>query len=119
MDAKQPGVDVDLGGLRMFADSLRTETEQDWRPGAVRANLELNHGTRFGLACPGGQIAATGSLFGIVLEQALGNAARQIEAADSLARDIEAVLANYTGADDEAAHRFAHEIRSADGWAPA
>jgi len=111
MDAKQPGVDVDLGGLRMFADSPRTETEQDWRPGASRANLELDHGTRFGLACPGGRITATGSLFGIVLEQALGNTARQIEAAESLAHDIEAVLAkaNYAEAG----------IRSAGDWAPA
>jgi len=115
MDAKQPGVDIDLGGLRMVADTLRAETELGWRPGVTRANLELDHGTRFGLACPGGQIAAAGTLFGLVLDQALQNAARQIRAAESLAQDIEELLANYAGADEEAARG----LHSSEGWAAA
>jgi hypothetical protein len=96
MDAQQPGVDVDLGGLRMVVDSLRAETEQSWRPGAARANLELDHGIRFGLACPGGQIAAAATLFGLVLQQALENTARQLGAAESLARDLETRLTEET-----------------------
>lgn len=107
MDAKQPGVDVDLGGLRMVADRLRVGTDRDWRPGATRANLELDHGIRFGLACPGGQIAAARTLFGLALDRALVNTARHITAAEHLARHIEAVLANYAGADNEAAQRMA------------
>ena len=112
MDAKQPGVDVDLGGLRMVADSLRAETEEGWRPGATRAQLELDHGTRFGTACPGGQITAASDLFGIVLDQALENTVRQIWAVEKLARDIEVVLANYGAADDVATKT----LRTVEGW---
>jgi hypothetical protein len=115
MDAQQPGVDVDLSGLRMVADALRADAEQLWRPGAARVNLELDHGTHFGLACPGGRIAAARVLFGIVLDRAVQNTARQISAAESLSLDIETVLADRAGADEQAAHG----LRSPEGRAAA
>jgi hypothetical protein len=117
MDAKQPGADVDLDGLRMVADLLRAGIEKSWRPGAIRANLELDHGVRFGLASPGGQIAAARAQFGVVLDQALGNMARQLEAVESLARHIETLLANQTAGVTEPTARGHEELEPLEGWA--
>src|SRR5688500_4795898 len=98
-----PKVDVDLGGLRTFAELLRRDVETGLEPGASRAEHEIQHGLRFGVAAPGGQLAASRDVLAAALERARENTARQVRGAQILTAAIEQVLANYTEGDQIAA----------------
>ncbi|WP_117209917.1 hypothetical protein [Allorhizocola rhizosphaerae] len=103
-----PKVEVDLGELRSFAEMLRADAELGLAPGAARAESELQHGARFGLAAVGGQLAAGREVFAAALERARENTARQVRGARILTAAIEQVLANYADGDQIAASRLAH-----------
>ncbi len=107
-----PRVDLDLGGLRMIAEALRADVELGLKPGASRAEREIQHGIRFGSAAPGGQLAAARDVFAVALERAHENITRQVRGAQILTAALEAVLANYAQADQVAAGRMADVQRT-------
>lgn len=106
MDRTPDNINVDLGELRMFADTLRTDTDLGLRPGVSRAEQELQLGVRFGLAAPGGQVATSRELLGAALERAQQNTARQVRAAEILTTTIEQILANYRDGEHIAAEHM-------------
>lgn len=100
-------VSVDLGSLRFFADVLKADTADGLRPGAARADAEVQTGIRFGSRTLSGEVVAGTQALNAALERANVNVARQVEAADILIRAMEQILANYTAADMASAEQVA------------
>lgn len=96
----QGRTDVDLAGLRAFAQELRRELETGFQPGVDRAEHELQQGVQFGLAAPGGEVAAGREAFAWVLARAKENTARQLDGWRLLAETVERILANYHDGED-------------------
>jgi hypothetical protein len=96
-----------LGGLQAFADLLQSNTEQELKPGAARAENEIQNGVQVGRAFPGGDIAAARQMLAYALVRARDNATRHVQAAEILAVAIRRALENYTGSDRDTAGRVA------------
>ena len=105
MSQPSRGIDVDLSGLQMFAELLQSNTEQVLKPGAARAENEIQHGNRIGQAFPGGNVAAARQMLAYALIRARDNATRHVQAAEILAVAIKRALENYAASDRDAADR--------------
>ena len=107
MSQPSRGIDVDLSGLQMFAELLRSNTEHALKPGAARAENELQNGIRIGHAFPAGEIAAARQMLAYALVRARDNATRHVRAAEILSMAINRALGNYADGDRDAASRVA------------
>ncbi|WP_144118337.1 hypothetical protein [Catellatospora sichuanensis] len=106
--SQQPAeVSVDLGMLRVFADSLKSDAELGLRPGVARATREALTGVPFGSQSIGGEAQAARKAVTVALARAQHNAAKQIEAADILIKAVNHILTNYTNADLATAEQIA------------
>ena len=97
---RQDRTDVDLDGLRVFAQALRSELENGLKPGLARAEREVQQGIPFGVASPGGEVKAGREVLAWLLERARENTTRQVAGIQALAEVAEQIVANY--ADGEA-----------------
>lgn len=100
-------VSVDLGTLKFFADSLKSDADLGLRPGVARAGREALNGIPFGSRAIGGETQAATKAATAALARAQRNTAKQIEAAEILIKAANEILTNYADADLATAKQIA------------
>ena len=106
MTGPSPGVDVDLSALQRFVDLLERSTEQILKPGAARAEREIQSGVGIGRAFPGGHIAAAREVLIHAVARVRENAGRHLRATEILSTAIRRALETYAATDRETAVRL-------------
>jgi hypothetical protein len=100
-------ISVDLGGLRMFTNVMKTDVTNGLKPGITRAEAEVQTGLQFGANTAGGEVVAARDAMNAALKRARENGEKQVQAAEILIAAMEKVLATYAGADSASAGQIA------------
>jgi hypothetical protein len=101
------GISIDPASLKLFADTLRSESETGLQPGVERAKREALTSVPFGQKHASGEVLAGAQAMNAALARARTNTTAQVQAAQILIDAAQRILTTYADADFASAQQLA------------